>query len=135
MIFTYVMMFFVGLPVVYRMSKITVFSTIVLAPIIITLTMVGAFAERTYYVDMIIALIFGIIGYFMKKTGYPPHATILGIILGPLAEHYFLLSMRLTNNSAATFFRSRISITLWLLLFTTILGPMVYKGIKSRNWV
>lgn len=131
MIFTYLIMSFVGLPVVYRLAKLTLFSTFVLAPIIISLTMIGAFAERAYYVDMVIAMIFGVIGYFMKKTGYPPHAAILGIILGPMVEHYFLLSMRLTNNSPTTFFRSGISITLWVLLFVTLLGPMVYKKIKA----
>jgi len=130
MIFTYVLMFFVGLPVVYRLSKITIFSTFILAPVIIALTMIGAFAERAYYVDMVIAFIFGIIGYFMKKTGYPPHAAILGIILGPMAEHYFLISMRLTNNSPTTFFRSNISLTLWSLLFLTLFGPMIYRRVK-----
>ena len=122
---------FVGLPVVYRLAQLTLFSTLVLAPVILSLTMIGAFAERAYYVDMVIAMIFGIIGYFMKKTGYPPHATILGIILGPMVEHYFLLSMRLTNNSPTTFFRSGISITLWVLLFASLLGPVIYKRMKK----
>ena len=35
---------------------------------------------------MFIALVFGVIGYIMNKSGFPAAPVILGVILGPIAE-------------------------------------------------
>ncbi|MGH7847207.1 MAG: tripartite tricarboxylate transporter TctB family protein, partial [Candidatus Binatia bacterium] len=44
-------------------------------------------------VDLLVAIAFGIIGYFMKRTGYPRPALILGLVLGDLLERYLYRSM------------------------------------------
>lgn len=122
----------IGIPITYKLSKITVIPTSILAPVIVSITVVGAFVGRGYYVDILIAFIFGCIGYLMKKTGYPPHATVLGLILGPMAEGYFLRAMRISGNSITTFFSSPIAVVLWILLLISVFGPSIYRIFKSN---
>jgi putative tricarboxylic transport membrane protein len=58
----------------------------VLFPIIMGLCFIGSFALANSAWNMLIALIFGIIGYIMRKNGFPAAPVILGVIRGPIAE-------------------------------------------------
>jgi TctA family transporter len=44
-------------------------------------------------VDLLVVVTFGILGYFMKRFGYPRPAMILGLVLGDLMEKYLYRSM------------------------------------------
>ncbi|MGI9380551.1 MAG: tripartite tricarboxylate transporter permease, partial [Methyloligellaceae bacterium] len=70
MAITYALMIVSVLPLARYMSRITVVSTTYMAPIIISFTLVGSFVPRAYQFDMGLALVFGIIGYVARKTGY-----------------------------------------------------------------
>ncbi len=88
---TYVLMIFTILPLSRYMSHVTTIPTIYLAPMIISFTLVGAFVPREYMFDMYLALAFGVLGYIARRTGYHVAAILIGVILGPLLEKYFLL--------------------------------------------
>ena len=65
----------------------------ILYAFIIVLCVVGAFGVRNNIADVYFCLAFGVLGYFMKRFGIPTAPFILAVILGPLAERYFLTSM------------------------------------------
>ena len=54
--------------------------------------------------DVWFMAIFGIVGYFMRRYDLPSPPMILGLILGPLAEKYFLTSMIGCGNDWTIFF-------------------------------
>lgn len=58
----------------------------ILLPIIIVLCVVGAFGVNNRLFDVSALLIFGLIGYFFIKFGFPLTPIILGFILGPIVE-------------------------------------------------
>ena len=58
----------------------------VLVPIIATLCILGAYTYRKLAADMIIVLIFGIIGYYMDRVGMPMAPFVLAFVLGRSAE-------------------------------------------------
>ena len=76
---------------------------------IIILSVIGAFGVRNNIADVYVCLAFGIIGYFMKRFGIPTAPLILGVILGPLAERYFLTAMAGHQNDWTVFFTRPIS--------------------------
>jgi putative tricarboxylic transport membrane protein len=85
---------------------------------------------------MYLGLIFGILGFIMKKGGYPPHAAILGIVLGPLAETYFMRGLRLSGGSITIFFDAPLKLSLWGVFFISAFWPFisaVYKKLITKN--
>lgn len=58
----------------------------IVAPVVAALAVVGAYSFRSIEFDIWIMFAMGILGYVLRKAGYPLAPIILGIILGPLAE-------------------------------------------------
>lgn len=84
----------------------------VLGAFIVVLSVVGAFGVRNNIVDVYICLSFGVIGYLMKRYEFPSAPLVLGVILGPLAERYFMTSLANYDNELTIFFKRPISATI-----------------------
>jgi putative tricarboxylic transport membrane protein len=67
-------------PVLCNISKVLLF------PIVIGFCFVGSFALNTTFFDVKMMVLFGIIGYFMRKTGFPAAPFLIAMILEPFAE-------------------------------------------------
>jgi len=75
------------------MGKLVYIRGSVLIPAIMVLASVGAYLIRGFWQDVVLALIFGFLGYGMKRFNYPRAPLILGFILGELAEDYLHKSL------------------------------------------
>ena len=67
-------------------AKITKVPSSVLIPVIAALCILGAFTYRSLASDMVIVLVFGIIGFYMDRTGIPMAPFVLAFVLGNSAE-------------------------------------------------
>jgi putative tricarboxylic transport membrane protein len=123
MVVAYIFMIFTILPLARYMSRVALVPTQFLAPLILGFTIVGAFAPREYLFDMGLALVFGILGYIARKTGYHVTAILIGIILGPLFEVYLIRALRISQGDVRILFSSTIGNVLWALLALSILLP------------
>lgn len=123
MLITYALMIPLVLPLARYMSNITIVSTTYMAPIIISFTLVGSFVPRAYMFDMSLALAFGVIGYVARKTGYHVAAILIGVILGPLLETFFLRAMKMSEGDIMVIFSSKIGNVLWILLVLSLALP------------
>jgi putative tricarboxylic transport membrane protein len=130
---TYALMILTVLPLARYMSNITVVSTVYMAPIIIAFTLVGSFVPRAYMFDMSLALVFGVIGYVARKTGYHVAAILIGVILGPLMETYFLRAMKMSEGDIMVLFSSRIGNILWVLLLLSMALPYLINYRRKRQ--
>lgn len=123
MLVTYLFMAFTILPLSRYMSRVTLVSTNYMAPLVIAFTLVGAFVPREYMFDMGLALVFGVIGYVARRTGYHVSAILIGVILGPLLEQYFLRAMRIAQGDPWFLFSSKLGNLLWICLILSMLIP------------
>jgi len=130
---TYALMIFTIMPLARYMPRITVVSTTYMAPLIISFTLVGAFVPREYMFDMFLALVFGIIGYVARKTGYHVAAILIGVILGPLLERYFLIAMQMSQGDIMVLFSSDLGNVLWAGLFFSIGLPYFIEYRRKRR--
>ena len=130
---TYALMILMALPLARYMSNITVVSTVYMAPVIIAFTLVGSFVPRAYLFDMNLALIFGVIGYVARKTGYHVAAILIGVILGPLMETYFLRALRMSEGDVMVIFSSSIGNILWVCLIISMLLPYIIEKRRRKN--
>ena len=75
-------------------------------------------------------LIFGIIGYIMRKFEYPAAPVLLGFILGPLLEENFRRSLLLAGGDMAVFVTEPISL-IFLLMTLAFLAVSFLPGLKK----
>jgi putative tricarboxylic transport membrane protein len=93
----------------------------------------GAFATRNVMYDVWVMLVFGILGYFMKKYEYPVAPLVLGMVLGPLAEDKFLSSFISYHNDFTIFFTRPISGAMIAVAFCFLMYPLVMMVWKKRR--
>ena len=128
----YVFMVLTILPLARYFSRIVLFETTYLAPIIVLVTTVAAFAERQYLFDMGLALVFGVIGYIAHKTSYHVTAMLIGIILGPLFEQYLVRSLRISQGDPMVLFSSTIGNVLWAMLVFSLVFPPLRQYLRKK---
>jgi len=127
MAITYVLLGLLIFPLTRYFSHVLVVPTVYIAPIVIAFTLVGSFVPRAYVFDMGIAIVFGIIGYIARKTGYHVAAILIGVILGPMLENFFLRALRISQGDLMTLFSSSIGNVLWALLIFSLFAPSLKK--------
>ena len=135
MFVTYVLLGLMILPLTRYFSHVMVVPTVYMAPILIAFTLVGSFVPRAYVFDMGVAIVFGIIGYIARRTGYHVAAILIGVILGPLLENYFMRALRISQGDLGVLFSSNIGNTLCVLLLLSLLAPGLkrYRGLSKSN--
>jgi putative tricarboxylic transport membrane protein len=130
---TYLLMILTILPLSRYMSHVTTIPTIYLAPMIISFTLVGGFVPREYMFDMYLALAFGVLGYIARRTGYHVAAILIGVILGPLLEKYFLWSLKKSDGDIMVLFSSGLGNILWVCLALSIVLPLAFDWKRKRK--
>ncbi|HEU5319237.1 MAG TPA: tripartite tricarboxylate transporter permease [Methylomirabilota bacterium] len=76
---------------------------------IVVFCFLGAYALRNDLADVWLAMLFGVAGFFMRRWDLPIPPLVMGIVLGPLAEQYFLTSMVSHGNDVTVFVRRPVS--------------------------
>jgi len=105
----------------------------ILAAFIIAFCFLGAYALRNDMADVWVAMLFGVLGYFMRRYDLPIPPLILGIILGPLAEQYFLTSMVSHANDLTVFFTRPVSAILIVTSVGLLLWPLARRWFWKRE--
>jgi putative tricarboxylic transport membrane protein len=104
-----------------------------IVPVVLVLTVVGAFALHNSMFDVWFMLLFGFLGYLMRETGYPIIPLVLGVILGPMAENGFRRSLELSQGDPAVLFTSSIiTVVLWIATLVVFAGPPVVSRLRTR---
>lgn len=76
-----------------QFARIAMLRYTLILPLIISLTFVGAYQGSNSWGDMIVLILFGLLGWAMKRLGWPRPPLILGLVLGVLLERYLSISM------------------------------------------
>lgn len=94
--------------------------------IILVFCIVGTFSISNSVFEVMVMLVMGLIGLFMLRFGFPAGPTVLGLILGPLAESN--LRRSLITGGWETFLTSPIALFLFAISAAALLFPLL------RNW-
>ena len=90
-------------------------------PCILAMAVIGSFAAKSRFEDVLIMLGFGTVGYFMRSAGWPRPPLLLGLVLGPIAERYMWTSVQLYG---AEFLLRPGVIIILLILIASVIYPM-----------
>ena len=106
----------------------------ILAPIIFVLCVIGGYVPTMSMHDVWLMLIFGIIGYLMRKLDYPMAPAVLAIVLGPLAEPALRQSLIGSQGDVMIFFERPISGTIMAIAIFLFILPLIklVKDMRKR---
>jgi len=83
----------VGFCLATQLAKLAEVRYTFMVPIMFMFILMGAFSVNRDPLDLVVVVGFGILGYFMRRAGYPRPAMILGLVLGDLMEKYLYRSV------------------------------------------
>ncbi|MBK5502791.1 tripartite tricarboxylate transporter permease [Peribacillus sp. TH14] len=128
-----------NLPLAGFWAKIALVPYKLLFPLILILTMVGTYSINNSLWDIGLMLLFGVVGYIMKKLDIPAAVTVLTFVLGGQIESSFLQSLATSTDGFLIFFMRPISgtliaIGLLLLVFSTLNGFKKKKNLIEGDF-
>jgi len=97
----------------------------ILMPLIIIFCVTGAYSLNNKVWDVGVMLVFGVVGYVMKKLDYSPAALTLALVIGPLAERALRQSLIISDAGPAIFLTRPIAAVLTLLALAAVTVPAV----------
>lgn len=101
-----------NLPMVPLFAKLLNTPYKVLYPGILLISVVGVFSVNYSVYDVWLLVIFGLLGYAMRKLDIPPAPLVLAFVLGPIAENSIRQSLLLSDNSPMIYLQRPISAAL-----------------------
>jgi putative tricarboxylic transport membrane protein len=104
-----VILLVLNLPLVGLWARIALIPFPILGPLILVFSVIGAYSVRFLMLDVWAALIFGVVGYLMRKLGYPLAPMILATVLASMLETSLQQSLKLSHGSLLIFFARPLS--------------------------
>jgi putative tricarboxylic transport membrane protein len=126
-----VILLILNLPLVGWWARIALIPFPILGPLIILFSVIGAYSVRYLLFDVWVALIFGVIGYLMRKLGFPIAPMVLATVLAQMLETSLQQSLLISQGSPFIFFTRPIAaIFMGLAILSIIRG--VWLQIRTQ---
>ncbi len=127
--------------VLFQLVGIKFFVKILSVPVsylsgtLVVLSLIGCFALRNNFFDVIVGLVLGGLGYLMVKGGFPIAPAVLGLILGSMFESEVRRSLQISQGNYSIFFTRPVSLAVILLAMFVIISAFVknFKTIKAKK--
>jgi putative tricarboxylic transport membrane protein len=124
---------------VFNLPMVGIFANIlrvpqnVLLPLILMTCVVGAFSMNNSLLDVWILLFMGIVGYFLRKLHFNMAPLILGLILGPMLEEKFIISLQITRGRVLDIVTRPLVIAIITLCIIVLIFPYLNRVIKRSS--
>ena len=108
----------------------------IIAPVIVVICAIGAYTVHSALLDVVLMLVFGVVGYLFKKLDYPLAPLVLALVLGDMAEASFRQSMLISQGSMKIFYSNPLVgtiVTLALLMLVWPLLSRLKEALRTRE--
>jgi putative tricarboxylic transport membrane protein len=102
-------------------------------PLILLTSFVGAYSVTNSMFSVWVVLVFGIIGYVMKRLDWPMAPLVLGLVLGPLFEKALVQTSALGDGSLAIIFDRPIVMVVLGLALVQVAAPAIFSRLLRRR--
>ncbi|HEY0847540.1 MAG TPA: tripartite tricarboxylate transporter permease [Noviherbaspirillum sp.] len=93
----------------------------------------GAYGLRNSWFDLLLLYIIGLIGFVMRRYDIPVAPTIVGMILGPIAEQQLRRALSISQGDLSIFYTKPISAGVLMLTALLLIGPPLWKRHRARR--
>jgi putative tricarboxylic transport membrane protein len=128
-----VMLLGLNLPLIGMWVRLLTVPYRYLAVVIVVICGIGAYSVSNTSFDIGAMLAFGVLGYLMKKGGFPTAPLILSMILCPILEKNMRRSLIMSGGDMTVFFHHPISATLLLVAVLVMFLPAIRKAFGKRQ--
>jgi putative tricarboxylic transport membrane protein len=104
----------------------------ILFPLILLFCLIGVYSISSAVFDIYVMIVFGVLGYLMRKFGYEPAPLVLAFVLGPMMENNLRKALILSDGSFFIFVERPISLVCLLLGFA-LLASAVLPALRARR--
>jgi putative tricarboxylic transport membrane protein len=122
-----VMLLILNLPLIGLWVKVLKVPYPILFPLILMFCLIGSYSLNNSVVEVLIMIVFGFIGYLMKKFNYEAAPVVLALVLGPRFETALRRSLLLEHGDLTIFFTRPISAILFAIAVALIVLPLIPK--------
>jgi putative tricarboxylic transport membrane protein len=112
-------------------ARITLIPDAILWPGVLIFAVLGAYGPNQSMVDVWIMLIFGAIGYLMRRFGFSPAPLVMGLVLGTMVEETLKQSLLIFDQNWMLFFARPIVVALFIVTALSVAAPWIAKGLKA----
>jgi putative tricarboxylic transport membrane protein len=102
---------------------------------IVTFATLGTIGANPSLVELGMLLLFGLLGFALRRYGYPIAPVVVGLILGPLSEQQLRRALAISQGDPSVLLGSWISIALYAIAALALFGPLVWKLLHPESTV
>jgi putative tricarboxylic transport membrane protein len=92
----------------------------------------GAYAVNQQGFDLFLLLLFGLVGFGIRRFGLPVLPLILGVILGPLLETKMREALDLSNGAVSGLFNELLAVVVYALILVVLVAPVAARFVRRR---
>ncbi len=100
---------------------------------ILVFATLGAYSLHQSIVDLAVLLVFGLLGFGMRRYGFPTAPAIIGLILGPMAETQLRRALAISQGDVTVFVSRPISASFLALTLVLLVAPMLVRRIRRTR--
>ena len=106
-----------------------------LAVVVVIVCVIGAYSVKSAVFDVGTMVAFGVMGYLMRKGGFPPAPLILAMILGPILERSLQQSLISSGGDPSIFIEKPISAALLCVAAFLMLTPILKRLWRRKGLI
>jgi putative tricarboxylic transport membrane protein len=104
-----------------------------LFPLIMAISVIGVFNANQATLDLVLLCVLGVLGFYMRRNGYPIAPVILGYVLGYRMEEALRQSMIMTQGDLVGLLERPIVSTFLILALISMVVPMILQHYRLRG--
>jgi putative tricarboxylic transport membrane protein len=103
----------------------------IITPFIVVISIIGSYSLNNSMLDVAFTIIFGLVGYWLRKMKYPLAPLVVALVLGDSTERELRKTLIAGQGSFGIFFSSPLSTAMWILailiLFLPLIRPLIAR--------
>jgi len=103
----------------------------IITPFIVVISIIGSYSLNNSLLDVSITIVFGLIGYWLRKMKYPLAPLVVALVLGDSTERELRKSLIAGAGNPGIFFSSPLSSIIMILAVVLLLYPLI-KTVRGR---
>jgi len=127
-----IMLLILNLPLIPLWIQVLRIPDKILYPLIILLCVIGSYSINNNIFDIFVMIIFGVVGYLLKKFDYEPAPLILAFVLGPMFEVNLRRSLLMSQGSFTIFVERPIALAALIVCFIMVILP-IYQTLRKKR--
>jgi putative tricarboxylic transport membrane protein len=102
---------------------------------ILTFATLGTIGANPSLVELGMLLVFGLLGYGLRRYGYPIAPIVVGLILGPLSEQQLRRALSIGQGEPVVLVQSWVAVSLYGAAAVALFGPIVWKMLNPQSTI